>query len=239
MQTVTMLWTETKTGADCEKRHAAMWGLVVEQTDDGLVSKSRGEGLYEGGEFWSEGIARVKDDPPARLVMALRHLPLPAAFREASIALRATIRAKRKAKLPYDDELRQLHRLGAMASLASYDDLEMTPYTEFERIDLRPETIGWTEIVGTTDAKWMAEAWPEPKQHTTAKALYPEVAKASAGRYAEARQTMRDNLHNHLDALFEEEERSGRQAPAPVAPMTTPSIQSKPEKGFFARLLGL
>lgn len=188
-----------------------MWGLVVEQTDDGLVSKSRGEGLYEDGEFWSEGIARLKDDPAARLAMALRHLPLPAAFREASIALRAMIRAKRKAKLPYDDELRQLHRLAAIGSLAPYDDLEMTPYAEFERIDLLPETIGWNEIVGATDAKWMTEAWPEPKQHTTAKALYPEVAKASAERYAKARQASRDNLHNYLDELFEEEERPTRQ----------------------------
>jgi hypothetical protein len=239
MQTREMLWTETKTGADCESRHAAMWGLVVKQTDDGLVSKSRGEGLYEGGEFWSEGIARLKNDPLARLEMALRHLPLPAAFREASIALRAMIRSKRKAKLPYDEELRQLHRLGAMASLAPYDDLEMTPYTEVERIDLRPETIGWNEIVGTMDAKWMAEAWSEPKQHTTAKALYPEVAKASADRYAKARQKMRDNLHTHLDALFEQEERSGRQPSTLVAPITTPSIQSKPEKGFWARLFGL
>ena len=234
-----MLWTETKTGADCEKRHNAMWGLVVEQTDRGLVSKSQGEGLYEGGEFWSEGIARLKDDPPARLAMAMRHLPLPAAFREASIALRAMIRAKRKAKLPYEDELRQLHRLGAMASLAPYDDLEMTPYTEFERIDLRPEIIGWTKIVSVTDAKWMAEVWPEPKHHTTAAALYPDVAKASAARYARCRQAMRDSITSHLDALFEEEDRAASTAPSPA--VRAPARPTVPEqrKGFLARLFGL
>jgi hypothetical protein len=231
-----MLWTETKTGADCERRYAAMWGLVVEQTDNGLVSKFRGDGLHEGGEFWSEGIAKLKDDPPARLAMALGHLPLAAAFREASIALRAMIRGKRKQKLLYDDELRQLHRLGAIASFAPYDDLEMTPYANFEQIDLRPETIGWTEIVGATDAKWMAEAWPEPKRHTTAKALYPELAKASADRCAKARKAMRRNLHSHLDDLLEGERRSSRQAPAPVTPSITNLTQSKSGKGFFARL---
>ena len=234
-----MLWTETKTGEDCEKRHNAMWGTVIEEPADSITSRVRGEGLYEGGEFWSDGIARLKDDPPARLAMAMRHLPLPAAFREASIALRAMIRAKRKAKLPYEDELRQLHRLGAMSSLAPYDDLEMTPYTEFERIDLRPETIGWTEIVSVTDAKWMAEAWAEPKRHTTAAALYPDVAKASAARYARCRQAMRDSITSHLDALFEEEDRAASTAPSPAVP--APTTASHPEnrpKGFFARLFG-
>ncbi|SOB86779.1 hypothetical protein SAMN06297144_1888 [Sphingomonas guangdongensis] len=232
-----MLWTETKTGEDCEKRHLAMWGSVVERTDDGLVSRPCGEGLYEGDEFWAASIARLKDDPLARLQMALRHLPLPAAFREAAIALRAMIRAKRKAKLPFEDELGQLHRLAAMASLAPYDTLEMTPATDFERIDLRPETIGWNEIVSFTDAKWMAEVWPEPAQHTTASMLYPEVAKASAARYNKMRAEMRQRIAQSFLDNFDEDEIDDTQPtssePAKPSPVTTKLSR---RTGIFARL---
>lgn len=38
--------------------------------------------------FWADEIRKEKDDPDERLAMALRNLPLPAAFREAAKALR-------------------------------------------------------------------------------------------------------------------------------------------------------
>ena len=214
-----------------------MWGTVKE-TDGGLLSNVRGECLYEGGEFWADGIARLKDDPVARLAMALRHLPLPGAFREASVALRAMIRARRKSKLPFEEELNQLHRLAAMASLAPYDDLELTPYTEFERIDLRPETIGWTEIVGTTDAKWMAEAWPAPERHTTAQALYPEIALASAARCANITKSRRANLLDFFEEISAEDQLSNMESPhiLPVVAGSEPMPQARASKGFFARL---
>ena len=48
------------------------------------------------GVFWADYIKTLRDDPEGRLVVARDYLPLPAAFREAAVALRALIRGKRK-----------------------------------------------------------------------------------------------------------------------------------------------
>ena len=62
------------------------------------------------GEFWADTIKKHHDDPDKRLTIALDNLPLPGAFREAKIALRATIRSKRKSKQDYAAELNLIYR---------------------------------------------------------------------------------------------------------------------------------
>jgi len=57
------------------------------------------------GEFWADTIKKYHNDPNKRLMIALDNLPLPGAFREAKVALRATIRSKRKLKQDHSDEL--------------------------------------------------------------------------------------------------------------------------------------
>jgi hypothetical protein len=191
-----MTWLETRTQADAEKRRAAMWGTVLSETPEGgLAGRVNGEGLYEGDQFWADAIRDTYDDPARRLAMAKRHLPLPAAFREAATALRAIIRAKRKARAAFDAELTELHRLAAIASLAPYDPLDITPFAEIQRLDLTPSCIGWDELplLNTTDRQWMAETWPAPTRHVTGESMFPNIH--AAGRAA---------VQRHNDAMLKD-----------------------------------
>lgn len=176
-----MIWLETRTEAETAKRREGTWGLVWgdEVTEEGsaLVGRVNGEGLQEGEQFWADAIKDVRDDPARRLAMAKRHLPLPAAFREGAIALRSIIRAKRKASELFDRELRELHHLAAIASLGAYDELDATPFGKINALDLSPEILGWEQLalLGTSDHKWMVEAWGTPQRHVTGRMLYPEA----------------------------------------------------------------
>jgi hypothetical protein len=50
------------------------------------------------GEFWYNHQKSLQNEPEKRLKNALRYIPLPASFREASIAYRSLIKAKKKEK---------------------------------------------------------------------------------------------------------------------------------------------
>ncbi|MGE0434029.1 MAG: hypothetical protein AB7S36_17370 [Planctomycetota bacterium] len=91
-----MAWIDTRNADEARRLVERIWGIVSLETDTGWIASVRGDGLYEGDEFWADAIRKLKDKPQERLAMALRHLPLPAAFREAAVALRALIRAKQK-----------------------------------------------------------------------------------------------------------------------------------------------
>ena len=199
-----MIWLETRTQADADRRRTAMWGTVFSETPEGgLVGHVNGEGLYEGGRFWADAIKDTRDDPVQRLAMAKCNLPLPAAFREAAIALRAMIRTKRKAAQPFGTELRELHRLAAIASLAPYDPLDITPFAEIDKLDLSAETIGWDKLplLGIMDCKLMAETWPAPARHTTAERLYPEIRKRGVAELARHRDTSMAQMLARLDRV--------------------------------------
>lgn len=220
-----MLWTETKTAADAATRRTEMWGLRLQTDEDGrLVSRAGGEGLYEGGEFWAEAIKRVRHDPAQRLGIAKRHLPLPAAFREAAIALRAIIKERRKGGLAFAGKLHELHRLAAIGSLASYDALDITPFSEVQRLDLSPATLGWNmlSLLGVSERKLMGETWRAPARHVSAQELYPDV-EASAIRRLERHR--KEDAARRMKAI---EEAFSRPEPEPVAKWT----------GFFSRLFG-
>lgn len=220
-----MLWIETRTQADADARRSAMWGLKLEATDDGgLVGKAAGEGLYEAEEFWADAIKRVRDDPQQRLAMAKRHLPLPAAFREAAIALRAIIKERRNAGSDFDPQLRELHHLAAIGSLAGYDPLDITPFAKIKRLDLKPETLGWNALtlLGVTDRKLMRETWGEPQQHVSAKELYPEIEKSADAKLKRHRSAELKRSMEKIDQAFAE------RAPEP----------STKKPGLLARLFG-
>ncbi|HKC02762.1 MAG TPA: hypothetical protein VKC17_05600 [Sphingomicrobium sp.] len=181
-----------------------MWGTALSETPEGgLVGRVNGEGLYEGDQFWADAIKDTYDDPTRRLAMAKRNLPLPAAFREASIALRAIIRTKRKTGTPFEAELSELHRLAAIASLAPYDPLDITPFAEIEKLDLAPSNIGWDELplLNKTDQKWMAEAWPSPKRHVTGESVYPDIHMAGRAAAQRHNDVMLQDVLARVDAL--------------------------------------
>jgi len=191
-----MIWLDTRTRSDAERRRSAMWGTALSETPEGgLVGRVNGEGLYEGDRFWADAIKDTYDDPTRRLAMAKRNLPLPAAFREAAIALRAIIRTKRKTGASFEAELSELHRLAAIASLAPYDPLDITPFAEIEKLDLTPSNVGWAglPLLNKTDRQWMAETWPSPRRHATGESVYPDVH--AAGRLA---------VQRHNDAMLQD-----------------------------------
>jgi hypothetical protein len=221
-----MLWTETSSQEQANERYGRMWGTVFTTTEDGWQGKVGGEGLYEGEQFWADAIKDARADPATRLAMGKKHLPLSAAFREAAIALRAIIRAKRKEGQAVEAELSELHRLAAIASLANYDALEITCFATIDALDLSPKAVGWDELplLNKTDAKLMAETWPAPGKHTTGGRLYPRIASVASRLLAAQR------------------ERQMAQSLAAIDRMSQPreeKLEANRPKGFFSRLFGL
>src|ERR1019366_1649406 len=111
------LWIETRTPAEARQLQERMWGIELRETAGGAEYRVRGEGLSENSEFWADAISKLKDNPHERLNMAKRHLPLPGAFRDAAISLRAIIRQNRKQKTDCLSALEELYRLAAIWSL--------------------------------------------------------------------------------------------------------------------------
>ena len=130
-------------------------------------------------EFWADWIKRYRGEPKKRLALALKHLPLPAAFREAAIAIRAVVRVNRKAGAPVEEELILLYRLAAVRSFM----LDYAPRLQepgFNVIEAAPGHLVWSlpytyselgyrklSLLNKTDVKWLIEAWGEPESHTT------------------------------------------------------------------------
>ena len=178
-----MFWIETKTPEDAKHIQDRMWGIVESQSSDGLEFRVRGEGLYENNEFWGDAICKVKD-PHKRLNMAMKYLPLPGAFYQAAISLRAIIREKRKRNIEFESDLKPLFHLAAILSFCipyairlqqpGYNVFARVPFAEFNSMSLTWEALGYEKLnlLNKTDRKWMVEAWGEPQVHTTAHEKY-------------------------------------------------------------------
>jgi hypothetical protein len=223
-----LIWLETRNQADADRRRMAMWGTVVSETPEGgLHGQVNGEGLYEGGRFWADAIKDTYDDPGRRLAMAKRNLPLPAAFREAAIALRAIIRAKRKLGEPFEAELLELHQLAAIASLAPYDPLDITPYAKIAELDLSPTRIGWDALLllNKTDRALMADVWRAPGQHVSGEAIYPQVRRHGEQAVRRHNDEMLQNALAQVDAM--------------PPPRFAEAATDEPPRSFWSRLLGL
>lgn len=141
----------------------------------------------ENGRFWADEIKKLRKKPNERLSASLRALPLPGAFRESAIALRALIREKRKAKEDCERELAFLYGLAALNSfmLPYSERLDEPGFNVFESIPAKtlfglPFTyhkLGAEklELLNKTDRKWFQEAWGEPDCHTTLYSLHSDV----------------------------------------------------------------
>lgn len=203
-------WVDTTTDEEAARVHFGMWDLGLKTAPDG--SQSIGSnGPTENGEFWTFELARVKHDPDRRYAVARNALPIPAAWRECSIALRAKIRENRKAGEPYTSELENLHRLSALASIEMpYDWLALVPFSRLDHLDVRYTVIGCDklETLNATDRKWMREIWGEPKTHATAKSLYPDFYRDECARAkkveADHQAARRAAWDRSIDALIEE-----------------------------------
>ena len=143
--------------------------------------------------FWFDEIRKQKDNPDERLAMALKNLPLPAAFREAAKALRQIIRAYRAHSKPVEAPLTMLYGLSATESFASasayiqellepaFNAVEMLSENDWRSLRFDYIHLGYEKLplLSKTDRKWIREAWGEPEAHTTLRALYPEAWSAA------------------------------------------------------------
>lgn len=195
-----MLWLETRTEAEAIARSKQMWTPVGRHTEDGGFVATVPGPEPEGGRFWGDVIKELAEDPQARLELARRQLPLPGAFRQMALALRALIRDKRKKREDFELLLRELHHFASVSSWSlpyneiarepGFNVIEGTPYAKLAALDLGWDTIGCDELLllNKTDRALMREVWGEPRRHTTANALYRDLWLDGCGKVAKARE---------------------------------------------------
>lgn len=135
--------------------------------------------------------------PEARLQNARKSMPLPAAFKEAAIALRALVRERRKQKQDYTDLLSELHRTAAQENFLGstlyleeiqepgYNVAASIPREIWESLDIPYHEIGYEELdlLNKTDKKWLVETWGDPARHRSARQLHAEVWNGAVARY--------------------------------------------------------
>lgn len=167
------IWHKTKNFSETEQQQESFWRDI-----------SKG---IENGSFWADEIKKYKNDPIKRLRVALNNLPLPAAFREAMIAIRTMIRSKRKDKEKYDDELAMLYWLAAIDSFSleysenlkepGFNVLSLVPGEKLKTLKFEYNTLGYKylRLLQKTDVKWLVENWQEPESHNTLYEFHKEL----------------------------------------------------------------
>lgn len=164
--------------------------LETTKNNNRLASVSFWEKLkqdVESGSFWADKIKDLYSEPAERLALAMENLPLPGAFKEATIAARALIRQKRKAKDLYLEELELLYWLAAIESFSipyskylkqpGFNVMQSVPGDEIIKMDVHYSKLGYEKLnlLNKTDAKWLVEVWGKPKSHTTMHKLYKSI----------------------------------------------------------------
>lgn len=178
----------------------------------------------QGDSFWANKIKELKDEHEARLELALENLPLPGAFSEAAIALRALIRNAKKEGHDWKPLLQRLYQMAAYESFMldyaprlqqpGYNVMENVPGKTVTSLPFTYDQLGYRKLrlVNKTDIKWMIEAWGEPKEHTTLNAMH----KATWDHYEDIliQKKISDNLQfkSEISKLFDEDRKSLAQA---------------------------
>lgn len=167
------LWHNTKNDTDAEAFVLDFW--------------SRHSKELQAGEFWADRIKKLRDEPVKRLQLAIENLPLPAAFREAAIAIRALIKEKIKLKQGYEEELALLYWLAAINSFSipyseelqqpGYNVIESIPRKKLKELPFTYKELGYEELelLNKTDIKWLVEAWENPNKHSTLHKIYNNI----------------------------------------------------------------
>jgi hypothetical protein len=167
---MTKNWINTENDNDAQKRIREYWDEM--------------HSALKEGKFWADQIKEYKDEPTKRLSIALNNLPLPGAFREATIATRAIIRAKRKANEEFEDELTLLYWLAAIRSLLldyaprleepGYNVIESIPAERLRSLQYDYSQLGYEKLtlLSKTDVKWLTEFWGEPTSHKTLNSIH-------------------------------------------------------------------
>lgn len=126
------------------------------------------------GSFWVDRITRYRDQPIERLKLAITNLPLPAAFREAAITIRALARARMRQKEDFTDELVLIYWLAAIESFgvpyskflgqSGFNVLQSIPGQVIQTLPFTYAQIGYRHLglLNKTDIKWCTDRWGEP-----------------------------------------------------------------------------
>ena len=166
-------WIDTANDAEASARSREFWSSMRADLDAGA--------------FWADRIKGFRQDAQKRLQLALRNLPLPAAFREAAVALRSLIRAKRKTKQAYEEELAFLYWVAAIDSFSvpysarlrepGFNVIESMPGAVIRNLPFDYDRLGHEQLalLNATDRKWIIERWGEPKAHSTLHELHRTV----------------------------------------------------------------
>jgi hypothetical protein len=190
---------------------------IDSESDDEAAARARdfwaalGQDL-DTGQFWAERIKQYRGDPGKRLRMAIAHLPLPAAFREAAIATRALIREKRQAGEPHEEELTLLYWLAAVRSFMleyserlqepGFNVVEAVPGKIIRSLSFSYSHLGYEqlELLNKTDCKWLVEAWGEPQTHTTLNEIHRDTWREYEEKLLRHRQKKRRELDSLLSS---------------------------------------
>ena len=202
-----MLWTETHTDADAHELQQSKWRPKVFEESNSWSVKIDGDSLYADGVFWSDACKKLKGHPRKRLAIAIRHLPLPGAFKEACISLRAVIREARNHEIDYSEHLSQLHFYAAVSSFClpysetlqtpGYNIFESMPFSVFEsRMNLSWHQIGYKSLglLNKTDVSWMLELWGKPARQKSTHELYSYIWLEYEDKWREHKGARRENF---------------------------------------------
>lgn len=166
------------------------WHKISDDLGARIFSKNfweRHRAAIQSGEFWADKIKHLRNQPVARLQLALENLPLPAAFREGAIALRSIIRDRRKVNESYEQELQLLYWFAAIDSFSipystklstpGYNVMEIVPGEVLKSLAFSYAELGYEQLplLSKTDFKWLTEAWGSPNSHTTLHKFHQDV----------------------------------------------------------------
>jgi hypothetical protein len=168
-----MKWLDTTVTQDTSVSSAAFWDNHRAAIKDGT--------------FWADRIVRFRNQPVERLKLAIDNLPLPAAFREAAVAIRALVRARIGQKEDFTDELVLLYWLAAIESFGvpyseflrqpGFNVLESIPGQVIKALPFTYAQLGYKhlDLLNKTDTKWCIARWGEPLNHATLNQLHSEL----------------------------------------------------------------
>ena len=170
-------WLSTETDEDVTAFLKNFWNSHSDSLSDDL--------------FWVDEIRKEKNNPDNRLQIAFSNLPLPAAFREAAIALRAMIRKERKERKESSKKrvkkAKLLYWLAAINSLSikyssqcgtpGYNIIESIPGEIIKSMKINYKKLGYEklDLLNKTDIKWLKEILGEPDAHSTLNELQSDV----------------------------------------------------------------
>jgi hypothetical protein len=143
------------------------------------------------GEFWYSHQKSLQNEPEKRLMNALRYIPLPASFREASIAYRALIKAKKKEKKECVKLLEEFYKHLAREGFCYHPEFNYYVAESISKKTLKSLPMPYMEIgykyipAKPTDIRWFLEAWGEPNDHVSAQDYHLGVYQEAVENYNE------------------------------------------------------